>query len=216
MPPSKQPTSKPNQTNEFTGPIPDLSYCFYLIELRLDYNFLTGGVPPSLAGLSRLQHLSLKNNLLKGPLPVFGDDDVFTNLYPINRLCPHTYDGLCDQMILLDFAEAYGNPVQLTNSLEWKSSCQGWSFIVCEGKVIDVKLARQGLTGTISHEFANLTNLRNLDLSGNNLWGSIPEILTTLPQLEALDVSYNNLSSGSQISNDGEVKYYRQCFASKF
>ncbi|MED6143049.1 hypothetical protein PIB30_003332 [Stylosanthes scabra] len=46
----------------------------------------------------------------------------------------------------------------------------------------------------ITPEFANLSDLKTLNLSENNLTGSIPSSLVTLSQLESLDLSYNNLS----------------------
>ncbi|KAM2350116.1 hypothetical protein ACFX1X_013552 [Malus domestica] len=48
--------------------------------------------------------------------------------------------------------------------------------------------------GTVSPAFANLTSLKNLVLSRNNLVGSIPDSLLSLAQLQLLDVSNNNLS----------------------
>ena len=182
--------------NVFSGAIPDLRNCTSLFDLQLRNNFLSGVVPPSLPALSSLQMLSLEFNMLRGPLPAFGKGVIVTS-YPMNLLCPHSDDGLCDQAVLVDIAEAFGNSdsLQLTNSWRWDNPCENWSFIACaQGKVTAVKLARQGLTGTISPEFADLTYLRDLDLSDNYLTGSIPESLTTLSQLEALDVSYNNLS----------------------
>ncbi|MED6204588.1 hypothetical protein PIB30_010442 [Stylosanthes scabra] len=184
------------QNNKFTGSIPDLSNSHYLNGLRLDNNFLTGVVPPFLASLENLEILLLNNNMLRGPIPNFVSHFKVIGLYPINRLCPVS-DGLCDQMILLDIAEAYGNPVQLTDSWKWDNpNCQNWSSILCrlDGKVVVVDMARQGLTGTILPEFANLTDLKALNLSGNNLTGSIPASLVTLSQLETLDLSYNDLS----------------------
>ncbi|MED6169419.1 hypothetical protein PIB30_021221 [Stylosanthes scabra] len=185
------------QNNKFTGPIPDLSNSPYLDELRLDSNFLTGVVPPSLANLHNLKHLSLDNNMLRAPIPNFVKNIPFSSCHPINRLCPES-DGLCDQMILLDIAQAVGNPFQLTDSWKWDNpNCQNWDFIVCredDGKVVAVNLARLGLMRMISPEFANLTDLKTLNLSGNSLTGLIPASLVTLSQLETLDLSYNNLS----------------------
>ncbi|MED6217349.1 hypothetical protein PIB30_016973 [Stylosanthes scabra] len=186
------------QNNKLTGPIPNFSNSHhYLTSLRIDNNFLTGVIPPSLTNLHNLQELTLVNNILRGPIPSFVKTLPYSSWHPINRLCPES-DGLCDQMILIDIAEAFGNPVQLTNSWKWDNpNCQNWSFIVCrpqDRKVVVVNLERQGLTGMITPEFANLSDLKTLNLSGNNLTGSIPSSLVTLSQLESLDLSYNNLS----------------------
>ncbi|MED6217350.1 hypothetical protein PIB30_016974 [Stylosanthes scabra] len=184
------------QNNKFKGPIPNLSNSPNLVTLRLDNNFLTGVVPPFLASLPNLGYLYL-SNMLRAPIPNFPSHIRDISLYPINRLCPE-FAGLCDQMVLLDIAETYGNPVKLTDSWKWDNpNCQNWDFIVCRGqdrKVVVVNLERQGLMGMITPEFANLTDLKALNLSGNNLTGSIPSSLVTLSQLGSLDLSYNNLS----------------------
>ncbi|MED6217351.1 hypothetical protein PIB30_016975 [Stylosanthes scabra] len=185
------------QNNKFSGSIPNLSNSPNLVTLRLDNNFLTGVVPPSLATLPNLECLYLNKNMLRAPIPNFGSHIRDISLYPINRLCPESA-GLCDQMVLLDIAEAYGNPVKLTHSWKWDNpNCQNWDFIVCRGqdrKAVVVNLERQGLMGMITPEFANLTDLKALNLSGNNLTGSIPSSFVMLSQLESLDLSYNNLS----------------------
>ncbi|MED6181710.1 hypothetical protein PIB30_021810 [Stylosanthes scabra] len=119
------------QNNNFTGLIPDLSNSHYLTSLSLDNNFLTGVVPPSLANLQNMDYLTLDNNMLRGPIPNFSSNVEIISLYPINRLCPES-DGHCDQMILLDIAQAFRNPVHLTHSWKWdNSNCQNWSFIMC-------------------------------------------------------------------------------------
>ncbi|TKY59943.1 Receptor kinase TMK4 [Spatholobus suberectus] len=146
-------------------------------------------------GLSSLKNVSLDNNELQGPLPVFGKG-VKVTLDGINSFCLNT-PGNCDSrvMVLLQIAQAFGYPIRLASSWQGNDPCNGWSFVVCSaGKIITVNFAKQGLQGTISPAFANLTDLRNLYLSGNNLTGSIPESLTTLSQLQNLDVSDNNLS----------------------
>ncbi|RDY06782.1 Receptor-like kinase TMK4, partial [Mucuna pruriens] len=181
--------------NQFTGSIPDLSQCKSLFDLQLRDNQLTGVVPSSLMGISALKNVSLDNNELQGPVPVFGKD-VKVTLDGINSFCLDT-PGDCNPrvMVLLQIAEAFGYPIRLANSWKGNDPCNGWSFVVCaEGKIITVNFAKQGLQGSISPAFANLTDLRNLFLNGNNLTGSIPESLTTLSQLATLDVSDNNLS----------------------
>ena len=49
-----------------------------------------------------------------------------------------------------------------------------------------------------SEELGDLTNLTDLDLSGNDLNGDIPEDLGDLTNLSYLDVSNNNLTSLSE------------------
>ncbi|KAK7359320.1 hypothetical protein VNO77_01275 [Canavalia gladiata] len=181
--------------NQFTGPIPDLSQCKGLFDLQLRDNQLTGLVPSSLMSLSSLKNVSLDNNELQGPVPAFAKG-VKVTLDGINSFCRDT-PGPCDPrvMVLLRVAEAFGYPIRLASSWKGNDPCLGWSFVVCvAGKIVTLNFAKQGFQGTISPAFANLTDLKNLYLNGNNLTGSIPESLTTLSQLATLDVSDNNLS----------------------
>ncbi|KAG5015328.1 hypothetical protein JHK85_021464 [Glycine max] len=181
--------------NQFTGSIPDLSQCTALSDLQLRDNQLTGVVPASLTSLPSLKKVSLDNNELQGPVPVFGKG-VNVTLDGINSFCLDT-PGNCDPrvMVLLQIAEAFGYPIRLAESWKGNDPCDGWNYVVCAaGKIITVNFEKQGLQGTISPAFANLTDLRTLFLNGNNLIGSIPDSLITLPQLQTLDVSDNNLS----------------------
>ncbi|XP_022958897.1 receptor-like kinase TMK4 [Cucurbita moschata] len=183
------------QKNQFTGQIPDLSKCEGLFDLQLRDNQLTGVVPPSLMQLSSLKTVSLDNNMLQGPLPVF-DSSVDATFSSVNRFC-RTTPGPCDAQVsvLLAVAGAFGYPILLANAWEGNDACHNWNFVVCtEGKVTNVNLRKQLLVGVISPAFANLTSLKDLYLNDNRLTGEIPESLTTLPQLQNLDVSNNNLS----------------------
>lgn len=60
------------QANSFSGAIPDLSNCSALFDLQLRDNQLTGLVPESLvSSLPKLVNVTLQNNKLQGPMPVF-------------------------------------------------------------------------------------------------------------------------------------------------
>lgn len=181
--------------NQFTGPIPDLSKCESLFDLQLRDNQFTGVVPASLMSISSLLNVSLANNKLQGPMPVF-PSNVKLDLSGTNSFCKDT-PGPCDTQvtILLEVAGALGYPLRLADGWEGNDACNSWTFIGCDsdGNVITVTLSKQHFTGTISPAFANLTSLKNLLLNDNNLSGSIPPSLTALPQLQVLDVSNNNL-----------------------
>ncbi|KAI8009621.1 Receptor-like kinase TMK4 [Camellia lanceoleosa] len=77
------------QTNAFVGPIPDLSKCTNLFDLQLRDNQFTGVVPPSLMGLTKLANVSLVNNKLQGPVPVFGSG-VTATIGTTNSFCKST------------------------------------------------------------------------------------------------------------------------------
>jgi Leucine-rich repeat (LRR) protein len=71
--------------NTFSGRIPNMSNCTNLSDLQLHSNFLTGFVPSSLLTLSSLKIISLDNNKLHGPMPVF-HKGVKATLEPNNNL----------------------------------------------------------------------------------------------------------------------------------
>ncbi|KAL3724524.1 hypothetical protein ACJRO7_029664 [Eucalyptus globulus] len=181
--------------NSFAGPIPDLSKCESLFDLQLRDNDLTGVVPANLMSLPSLKNVSLDNNKLQGPVPDNPNKIQFT-YDGTNSFC-NTAPGPCSSQVtaLLEIAGALGYPATLADSWEGNDACQGWSFITCQGKnVTSVNFSKQHFAGTISPAFANLTSLRSLLLSDNDLTGSIPDGLAKLPQLQVLDVSNNNLS----------------------
>ncbi|KAJ0957860.1 putative protein kinase RLK-Pelle-LRR-IX family [Helianthus annuus] len=187
------------QANSFTGAIPDLTNCTILFDLQLRDNQLTGLVPESLMGLPKLANVTLQNNRLQGPLPVF-KSGVITELgnENTNSFCLPT-SGPCDPQVtaLLAVAGAIGYPISLAQSWKGNDACNGWLFISCdssEKNVTSVSFGKQKFSGTISPAFANLTSLRSLSLNDNDLSGSIPETLTSLPNLQLLDVSNNDLS----------------------
>ena len=62
------------------------------------------------------------------------------------------------------------------------------------GRVIELNLARNGLSGQLSPRLGDLHNLRELLLSGNRLSGQIPEELGNLTDLARLELGYNQLS----------------------
>ncbi|KAG6593625.1 Receptor-like kinase TMK4, partial [Cucurbita argyrosperma subsp. sororia] len=181
--------------NQFTGQIPDLSKCEGLFDLQLRDNQFTGIVPLSLMHLPSLLNVSLDNNKLQGPLPVF-DSRVQASFSSVNRFCKTT-PGQCNAQVsvLLEVAGAFEYPISLADAWEGDDACQNWRFVVCtDGKVTTINIGKQHFVGMISPAFANLTSLKNLYLNDNNLTGEIPVSLTTLAQLQTLDVSNNNLS----------------------
>lgn len=186
------------QSNGFTGPIPDLSKCLSLEEIRLRDNMLTGLVPKSLISLSSLQSVSLINNALQGPYPIFPKKvDALIGESSENSFClpnPGPCDGKVD--VLLSFAQGVGYPYVLASNWNGNDPCANWRYVSCDsnGDIAVLNLVGLHLNGTISPALANLTSLRTLVLSNNDLTGSIPSQLVLLPNLQKLDVSNNRLS----------------------
>ena len=74
---------------------------------------------------------------------------------------------------------------------------QEWTGIAVNfftGRVLELRLADQGLSGTIPAELGSLTELTVLSLSDNGLTGTIPPQLGTLTRLQQLSLSNNRLA----------------------
>ncbi|KQJ88573.1 receptor-like kinase TMK4 [Brachypodium distachyon] len=186
------------QSNQFTGPIPDLSKS-QLESFNVRDNMLTGVVPASLTGIKTLKNVSLTNNQFQGPMPEFNKGVVVElSTETQSRFC-QTKPGPCDPLvtILFEVAAGFGYPYELAKTWNGNAPCSStWIGIVCSsGKdLIIVNLPKRNLSGTISPAFAKLTGLQKLDLSDNHLTGEIPEDLATMPNLNLFDVTNNNLS----------------------
>ena len=63
-----------------------------------------------------------------------------------------------------------------------------------EGRVIELSLDRNGLTGAIPAELGRLESLRSLSLASNRLTGGIPPGIGRLTSLEVLEISNNRLT----------------------
>nr|XP_043625092.1 probable LRR receptor-like serine/threonine-protein kinase At4g30520 [Erigeron canadensis] len=71
-----------------------------------------------------------------------------------------------------------------------------WAMITCspDNLVTGFGAPSQGLSGTLTGVFANLTNLRQVLLQNNNISGQIPAGIGHLPKLQTLDLSNNKLT----------------------
>ena len=148
--------------NGLTGSIPpELGDLANLAGLHLDFNGLTGSIPPELGDLANLTELDLSANDLTGSIPPeLGDLANLTGLH-------------------LDFNGLTGSiPPELGD--------------LANLAVLDLYVNE--LTGSIPPELGDLANLTELDLSGNELTGSIPPELGDLANLTELDLSANDLT----------------------
>ncbi|MED6169438.1 hypothetical protein PIB30_021236 [Stylosanthes scabra] len=169
-----------------SGPIDVLSSMIDLSQVWLQWNSFTGPIPD----LSRCTD--------SGPIPKSSNGSVVNfGVNTTNGFCHKDPGRPCDHRvtILLEIAADFKYPILLARTWKGNNPCKGWSFITCHDKsrIRTVNLSNLKLTGTISSAFANLTDLQELYLDGNNLTGEIPEPLTSLPQLELLNVSNNHL-----------------------
>ncbi|ONK67082.1 uncharacterized protein A4U43_C06F15490 [Asparagus officinalis] len=184
------------QSNSLTGPLPDFSRLNSLQQLNLRDNQITGIVPKSLTELKSLQTVVLTNNLLQGPVPVFGKG-VNLDLLPDRESFCHDSSDECDPRVtvLLSIASSFRYPVKFAQNWKGNDPCANWIGISCDqsGNIIVVNFQKMNLSGVISPDFMSLGSLQKLILSNNNLTGTIPSGLVNLKALKLLDVSNNTI-----------------------
>ena len=100
--------------------------------LRLSHNNLTGVIPASLGTMASLADISLSYNHLQGPVPAFGPA-VAADLVAGNGFCLDEL-GPCDAQVsaLLQVAEGFGYPLNLSRSWAGNDACSGWLGVVCD------------------------------------------------------------------------------------
>lgn len=109
----------------------------------------------------------------------------------------------------LSFGTAFGDDRDVLTTLyealggdNWERS-DGWmsdqpvgnwhGVTVRNGRVVEIALSDNDLTGALPWQLGNLTNLKRLDLRWNAIAGPIPESLSELHQLEGLLLTGNAL-----------------------
>ncbi len=183
--------------------------------LDLSANRLSGSIPAELADLANLGYLYLYNNNLSGPIPT-----ELANL-PLERFL-YNNTGLCvsadiqfqewlnsipdhggtgtnclSRDVLLALYSATDGP-NWTNNTNWATNAplEEWHGVVADayGAVTNLLLNNNNLSGPLSAQLGNLSNLQELDLSENQLSGPIPVQLGNLDNLGQLQLTDNNLS----------------------
>ena len=211
--------------NALTGPIPpELGQLSTLRLLHLGSNNLSGTIPPELGRLSSLNSLWLSNNLgLSGALPS-SLLNLSLQLFYINGtgVCvPSTaefrawlntieqqFAAICGEMdieALTALYNATGGP-NWTNSENWVGDAplNDWYGVTTDetGAVLGLDLANNNLQGVLPPEIADLTNLKSLNLSGNDgLAGRLPY------KLAELGLAYLNLDgTGICVQTDADLQ----------
>ena len=203
--------------NDLTGEIPaELANLDSLAYLELAGNRLTGHIPSELGSMTYLRELSLSSNQLTGTIPAeLANLDLLSLYLSGNQLTGCIPDALRDVIhndfddLNLPFCE---NPdraalIALYNATDgdnwyrndnWLTDApmSEWHGVETDsdGRVSELELEGNNLTGAIPSELGNLTNLAYLELEGNKFTGAIPPELGNLINLLALSFDANNLT----------------------
>lgn len=170
--------------NEFTGGVPaELGDLGGLMDLRLENNQLTDPAPLSLTRITGLRHLRFQNN---AGLCVSGAENFVQWARALE-----TFDGpFCneaDVTALKVLYEAAGG-LDWTNSDGWldDSAIGLWHGVGADllGRVVELDLAGNGLTGRLPPALGDLERMRVLRIGNNVLSGRLPVTLARLPLAE--------------------------------
>ena len=177
--------------------------------LELPANGLTGTVPSSLGGLTRLRHLVLAVNQLAGEIPsslgglaslvlLHLAENRLTGAIPpsLGRIANLDELNFRDNQLTGPIPSTLGDLGSLT-SLSLRDNRLTGAIPAELGGLANLRWLALGLnrlTGPIPASLGNLTNLTHLRLHENDLTGSIPPELGDLGNLDFLSLFANRLS----------------------
>ena len=166
--------------------------------LILNDNRLNGNVPGWLVHLNKLTRLQLAGNLLTGCVPA-SLQSVETNDFDRLGLpfCRVTLNAATDRAALIVFYNATGG-TNWNNRSGWLSSAQigQWHGVTTndDGRVTELRLRENGLTGQLPGALGILSSLNYLNLGDNALEGTIPAELQILSNLQQFYLWNNRLT----------------------
>ena len=186
-----------------------------LEDVRAADNELSGGLPRDLGSLQALTRLEFEGNRgLSGLLPRSMADLEFLQVlsYGLTGLCAQVDEefqewlrkvpdgsrtdcdaGQVERFALSDLHDLTGGP-SWTNRGGWGTDAPlgDWHGVTTgEGRVVEVALSANGLSGPLPAEIANLTELRVVDLADNDLSGAFPGSIAGLHELAELRLGRN-------------------------
>ncbi|CAI5488318.1 unnamed protein product, partial [Closterium sp. Naga37s-1] len=172
--------------NYLTGSLPETIGGFTkLLYFYIDYNSLSGPLPSSFSKLVSLREFDAHSNQISGPLP--DGIGALTNLYQL-----YLYDNQLEgpipssftQLTALTLIELQYN--RITGPLP--------DNLGSASKLIALRAGNNLISGSLPSTLTDITNLRFIELGSNDLSGTIPANLGTLTTLSTLDLSRNKIS----------------------
>ena len=202
---------------------PELGQLSNLRHLDLSDSRLEGSVPPELGQLSNLRHLDLSDSGLEGALPqelisvplelfhwhgtrlCSPEDSAFVEwLAGIPDHEGLTCGQLLDRTVLASFYSSSRGARGWGMNTNWLSDepLSAWYGVATDddGRVIELSLPGNNVSGPIPEEFVHLQKLKVLNLNDNPVNGALPAEIGDLRDLEELSLGDNtSLGSGTSI-----------------
>ena len=196
--------------NQLSGEIPaELGNLTNLEALFLEDNRLSGEIPAALGSLASLTNLDLADNQLNGCVPGRLRDQLYMNVSDLGGLpfCDAAAEpaptarpatpATDDRAALVALYEATDG-ANWTSNDNWLSDrpIGEWYGVTTDrnGRVTELLLGDNRLSGEIPAELGNLASLELLALQDNQLSGEIPAELGNLANLRGLGLGRNQLS----------------------
>ena len=201
--------------NQLIGEIPaQLSNLRNLEHFNLFHNQLIGEIPAQLGRLTNLELLQLSGNQLSGCIPEelrnVRENDLSRLGIPF---CGQADTGtVSDKAALIDLYNATDGDNWIDNA-NWLSRrpISEWDGVITDdnGRVIELLLFDNQLSGQMPPELGNLSSLEYINLYGNRLSGEIPAELGRLTDLEQLWLEGNQLSGEipGELGNLSSLEY---------
>ena len=210
--------------NQLSGAIPpEIGNLTALQRLHLNFNQLSGALPAALTQLTALMYFYFSQTQLcvppEGPVPAWLA--TIPNVEGTGIICPDPFTGCanvvgiseneCEALVVFYNSTTGDAWTNRTGWLVTNTPC-GWYGVTCtSGRVTQLNLINNHLSGAIPPEIGNLTTLQTLYLPNNQLSGAIPPEIGNLTALTNLDLRNNQLSSAipPEIGNLTALKYLR-------
>ncbi|CAI9784278.1 unnamed protein product [Fraxinus pennsylvanica] len=187
--------------NRVTGGLPiELANISTLLNLTLDYNQLSGNIPPQFGNFSSLEKLSLISNNLSGELP-----------QSLVKLTTMTDFGISDNFFsgnIPNFIQSWTN---LRRLFIQGSGLSGPipSGIASMANLSDLRISDLNGDETTFPHLSNNSNIKYIILRSCNIIGQLPKDFGKTSGLKVLDLSFNSLvgSIPNNFSSLSEVDY---------
>jgi len=207
--------------NSLSGGIPEeLGSLTNLMSMDLSHNQLSGIVPNSIGNMTGLVEISLDHNQLSGELPFEIGHLMFLSEFHANdnQFTGIITDNICESGIAFNnplnfnidnnsFCPPYPDCLEAFIGNQEIAECQGvfelFDSLYYADDVLELDLSNSGISGNISQNIGNFTNLISLNLSQNDITGPIPSEIGNLAALEYLNLSQNDITGPipSEIGN---------------